>query len=171
MNALDIVILVPLAWGIFVGLRKGFVKQISGLIFLIGGIWLAATYSEKVSPWFSFAGEVGGILSFVCIVAATLLLGFLIALILTKLLEKLTLGPLNKIAGAALGALKYGLLLSLVLNLMVRTGKKISALDISSRHNSLFYPYISKMAPLLIPKMENSIELLIEKNTPKKSDS
>lgn len=163
MNALDIVILVPLAWGLFIGYRKGFVKQISGLIFLLAGIWLAVKYAGDLSPWFKFAGEVGGVVAFVSILICAVILGFLISLFLTKLLEKLTLGPLNKMAGALLGLIKYGVLLSLVFKLMVSTGKKINALDVSSRHSSVFYPYISEMTSIVVPEMEKTLNSLIEK--------
>ena len=49
MNYLDIILIIPLAYGLVQGLRKGLIKEIAGLLAIILGIYLARYFSLPVS--------------------------------------------------------------------------------------------------------------------------
>lgn len=165
MNALDILILIFIGWGIFRGFTRGLVRQAGGFLALLAGIWLAANYAEETKKWFSFAGDVSGVVAFICIVVGTILAGYLFSFLLTKLLEKISLGPINKIGGGLFGGLKTALLLSVIFGLMVSAGKKIPAVDLNSRHHSTLYTYIGPLAPTLFPKMKKELGTLMKGST------
>ena len=78
--------------------------------------------------------------------------------------SKMTLGTINKIAGGFFGLIKYGLVLSLVLKIMVSIGEKFPKLDVSSRDTSIFYPFVSQIGPFILPEMEKTLNFLVEKN-------
>ena len=49
MNYLDIILIIPLAYGLVQGLRKGLIKEIAGLLAIVLGIYLARYFSLPVS--------------------------------------------------------------------------------------------------------------------------
>ncbi|MRI83579.1 MAG: colicin V synthesis protein [Nitratiruptor sp.] len=103
------------------GLVDGFVKELFGLIGIIGGIYYGSRYAEEVGRWISenlFAIKNEAALSFVGFVVT--LAGFWIAmLILANLITGLThasgAGTLNRILGVLFGWAKIFLILSVLL--------------------------------------------------------
>ena len=49
MNYLDIILIIPLAYGLVQGLRKGLVKEIAGLLAVVLGVYLARYFSLPAS--------------------------------------------------------------------------------------------------------------------------
>ncbi len=110
---LDIVLLVVLATTIVLGLIKGLIRQVVGILAAVAGLVLAAAYypdasrlleklikSEKWADW----------LSFLLIFFVVLLLGWLIGWLISKLMK----GPLkfvNHLLGGVFGLVK-GVLIS-----------------------------------------------------------
>ena len=51
MNYLDIVLAVPLLWGLYKGISKGIVKELASLIALIAGIYGAVHFADSIHPY------------------------------------------------------------------------------------------------------------------------
>ena len=116
MNWIDVILLVILGLTVFLGITKGFVKQIFGLLAVILGLILALNLYSQAS--FLFRGIVASkilahFLGFLAVFLIVLCLGF----IASRLFSKMIKGPLevlDKILGGALGLLKGILICSII---------------------------------------------------------
>jgi membrane protein required for colicin V production len=163
MNTLDVIILITASWGIYRGITRGLIRQIISLSSLLIAAWIASRYSEKLIEYFSLIGEVPTVVVYLCLFIAILILGYFLSKLLTHLAEKISLGLLNKIGGALLGATLYILLLSVVFKLILYTEKKIPAIELSSRQRSVFYPYIMSFSEKIIPPLTEKTRNISDK--------
>ncbi len=167
MNYFDIIIIIPLLWGGFKGFKKGLVIEAASLIALFLGVWggvkfssVSANYlgemfsiSEKIMPLISFS------VTFILIVIAV----FALAKLLQKLVKAVALSTVNKIAGGAFGALKFALILSVILNLFNNLNKEIPFIEPEMLNSSLLYNPIAKIGQVIIPGLDKmSINGVVE---------
>ena len=114
MDIIDIIILLLIGVGVIQGLMKGSIKQLASIVGFVAGLLLAralfATVAEQLAPALHTSITVAQILSFILIWVAVPIGCSLIASVLTKALEVINLGWLNRLAGALLGAVKMMLL-------------------------------------------------------------
>jgi len=122
MNWLDIIILVTLAIGVIGGLIIGIVRSVVMLAGLLLGIFLAGRYYEKVGGWLDFTDSAGvaNTVGFVLIVAAVMIIAFIICTIVRNLMSKNFLGCLDRILGGAVGMFFGALLWSALLALWIK---------------------------------------------------
>ena len=116
MNTIDIIILVILLIGGLNGLRQGLVKAVANLIGWLLALILAAKYTTIFAPLmkiFSQDPVVQKITAFAFIVLIIVVLTWLVSGLINKILKKVKLGSLNRLAGGMFGSLK-GLLLVLI---------------------------------------------------------
>ena len=108
MNWIDVILLIVLSVTVFLGIVKGFVKQIFGLLAVIIGLILALNCYSQVAWLYRrlITHEVlAHFLGFLTVFFAVLSLGWIVS----HLLSKLVRGPLkllDKVLGGALGLLK-----------------------------------------------------------------
>lgn len=125
MTTIDLAILLLLAFGVIMGWLRGLLKEVASLIGFVVGLIVARLFYEPVSQWVlglvsNASSGVGAIYAVKIIVFVLLwvivpiVLGQ-IANLLTKALKAARLNGLNRLLGAAIGAMKYLLLLSCVL--------------------------------------------------------
>lgn len=116
MNLFDIFILIPLVIGGLNGLRKGLIKALANLVGWILALIVAAKYATVLSPSMVKLSEdpvVQKIAAFAFIVLMIVVLTWIVGAFLDKVLKKLKLGSLNRLAGGAFGTLK-GLMVVLI---------------------------------------------------------
>ena len=121
MNTLDIVLIVPIAFGLIQGFRHGLVKEVGSLVGIVVGIYLARYFSDDVAKilvqqfgWsFSICMTIAYALVFI---AGAVGIPF-IAYVLSKILDFLTVGWINKTIGSVFGDLTFVCILSVLLNL------------------------------------------------------
>ena len=118
VNVLDLVFGVIIVVVAIMGAFKGFVRQIVGLLSIFAGVWCAFRFSSwaavKVQQWCHAGERTMYIACFIIIVVLVILLGWLLARFIEKILKITTLGWLNRLLGAILGAAKIILLLSVI---------------------------------------------------------
>ena len=119
MTTIDIIILILIGTGILLGLIKGALKQLAGLLGLVVGLLAAkALYAAVAQEVFSRVTDnmtVAQVLSFIAIWIVVPLLFLAVASLLTKLLDAITLGWINRLLGGVLGGVVHALLVSLVI--------------------------------------------------------
>ncbi len=116
MTTIDIVILILLLIGGLNGLRQGFVKAFANLVGWIFALIVGAKYANIIAPSMSALSQdpvVQKIAAFAFIVLVIIVLTWIVTALLNGILKTLKLGPLNRLAGGALGTLK-GLFIVLI---------------------------------------------------------
>ena len=155
MTTIDIIILIALGAGVIVGFMKGFIRQLASILGLIVGLLVAkALYTSlavKLCPTVTDSMTVAQILAFVIIWIAVPLIFTLVASVLTKALEAVSLGWLNRMLGAGLGALKYLLLVSLVICVIQFIDSDSQLISQTKKEQSLLYYPMEKFAGIFFP--------------------
>lgn len=155
MTTLDIIILVVLGAGAIVGFSKGFLKQLASLLGLVAGLLIAkalyATVAERVFLPLTDSLTVAQGIAFVVIWLAVPLAFLLLASLLTKAMEAVSLGWVNRLLGAVLGALKAVLLVSLLVCVVEYIDTDNTILKKTKKQESVLYYPMEKFAGLFLP--------------------
>ena len=155
MTTIDIIILIALGAGVIIGFMKGFIRQLASILGLIVGLLAAkALYTSlavKLCPTVTDSMTVAQILAFVIIWIAVPLIFTLVASVLTKAMEAVSLGWLNRSLGAGLGALKYLLLVSLVVCVIQFIDTDSQLISQTKKEESLLYYPMERFAGMFFP--------------------
>lgn len=120
MLLIDILILLPVVYGLVRGLMRGLVQELTAIVALIAA-WLCArqwapALSVQLTEYVTWDASI-------CQAVSYLALFFVIALglnlagrLFSRLLRAIQLGGINRLLGGLFGALKWLLLVSVVLN-------------------------------------------------------
>ena len=157
MNIFDIIIAALLLFGFVRGLMKGLFVEVASLVALVGGVYGAIHFSyfignflkESVSwneEYISLAAFAG---TFVVIIVVIALLGKA----LTKLVNFASLGIINKILGGIFGALKIGLILSVIFIFFSKMNDTIPFIKKETLDASILYKPVKKIAPTIFPSI------------------
>ena len=153
MTTIDIIILIALGAGVIIGFMKGFIRQLASILGLIVGLLAAkALYTSlavKLCP--TVTDSMAQILAFVIIWIAVPLIFTLVASVLTKAMEAVSLGWLNRLLGAGLGALKYLLLVSLVVCVIQFIDTDSQLISQTKKEESLLYYPMERFAGMFFP--------------------
>ena len=156
MNYLiDFIILLCLGWGAYRGFKNGFIIQSFTILALVLAIW--AGYAFSIAPFIHKHFLVGNqlaceIISFLSIFILTLIIVYTSGYLVAKAVNFVTLGLINRLAGAAFGIFANILILSVIIFLF---NKYYHAKDNRELHQTLeksylFHP-IGKVAPAICP--------------------
>lgn len=162
MTTIDIIILAVVGAGAVLGFMKGFLKQLAGLLGLVVGLLAAkalyATVAERVFlPLTDSLTVAQGIAFFVIWLAVPL--GFLlVAALVTKAMEAVSLGWVNRLLGACLGLLKYALLVSLIICVVEYLDTDNTLLKKTKKQESTLYYPMEKFAGAFFPKAKEVVE-------------
>lgn len=162
MSVIDIVLAALLLFGLIRGFMKGLFVEIASLLALILGVYGAIHFSDFVAgflesrvSWDEKTISITAfVITFILIVVAISLAGKA----LTKLADFAALGILNKFLGGAFGALKIGLILSVVLIVFERMNSTIPFMDEDDLSESVLYDPVRSLAPMIFPSIINSDE-------------
>ncbi len=155
MNTLDIILLALIGLGAVLGFAKGALKQLAGLLGLVVGLLAAkALYATVAKEVFSRVTDnltVAQVLSFVAIWVAVPLLFWLVAALLTRAMEAVSLGWVNRLLGAALGGLVHALVLSLLLCVVEVVDTEDVLLSRAAKRQSVLYGRLEPLAKVFLP--------------------
>lgn len=161
MNILDILIGIPLAWAIIKGFSRGFVYEITALVALILGIYVAINCSgltaDFLADMFHWTGRAAWLASLLITFAVVVMAIKLLGKVMEKLVESLAMGPLNHIAGGLIAGLKTALLLSLLIYLINLVDFRHTLIRENTRQKSFLWQPVSEVAPFILPQLEKRI--------------
>ena len=106
------------------------------------------------------------IISFVLVFIVIVIAVFALAKLLTNVLKLAALGPLNKMGGAVFGAIKFGLIMSVLLVVINAIDQKIQIVSDETKEESLLYKPVIKLSTTLIPALKSGfteVEKMLEK--------
>ncbi len=167
MSVIDIVLAALLLFGLVRGFMKGLFVEIASLVALVGGVYgaihfsnFAASYLESKTEWSEQTINVTAFaITFVIIIVVISLAGKA----LTKLADFAALGILNKLLGGVFGALKIGLILSVLLIVFNKMNSTITFIDEENIKDSILYEPVKSLAPMIFPSIINGEETEEEK--------
>lgn len=115
-------ILIVLLVGAVIGFCQGAFKQIANFIGIVAGVLVASLLSHQFGEFLvnktgTSQGLAHTVAFFLIAIAVPVVLGWLASL-LTKLFKKMHLGFVNRLCGAAIGAICYGIVMSFAFNMM-----------------------------------------------------
>lgn len=145
---------------------KGSLKQLAVIVGLIAGLLLARALfgmlAEQLAPVLGTSITVAQILSFILVWVAVPLGCSLIASVLTKALEVINLGWLNRLFGALLGAIKVMLLVGLGIYVLEYIDPKSEMVSKTTKNASLLYSSMKEFADMFLPAIKDVTDKIIK---------
>ncbi len=164
MSVIDIVLAAIILFGLVRGFMKGLFVEVASLIALVAGVYGAIHFSfyaanflnDKVNWDEKTINVVAFAVTFILIILIISLAGKAF----TKLANFAALGIINKLLGGVFGALKFGLILSVILIIFDKFNATITFTDQETLNESVLYKPVKNLTPTLFPEILN----LTEKN-------
>ena len=168
MNYLDIILVIPLLWGLYKGISRGIVKELATLVALIAGIYGAVHFADNIHPYLkeqfaiesSFLPIISFAVTFIVIVLAVKLIGFIV----DKILKAVALGIISRLLGGVFGVLKTAFILSALLLIINTFDYYIKLIPVEQKKQSVLYKPISNMIPSIMPNVKDGAYLIKEAN-------
>jgi membrane protein required for colicin V production len=122
MNYLDVIIALPLLWGIYRGYSKGLIVSVASLLALIVGVFAAIHFSTFFGGYFNIwfhpdpkhLKALSFALTFILVVILVMLIGWS----LDKLIKVVALGFVNRILGIIFNGIKWAFILSVLISII-----------------------------------------------------
>ena len=157
MNILDIILAVILLFGIVRGFKNGFFVEVTSLVALALGVYGAIHFSYFAGDFLKdkvdWPEKTLQIVAFAITFLIIVLLISLTGKLLTKIADVAALGILNKIAGAAFGAAKLALILSIILIVFSKLNRTLPFVSEEGLSSSILYSPVKNLAPTLFPSI------------------
>lgn len=147
VNYLDVAFLAILGLFLLRGLFRGLVEEVAGLVGVIGGVYLANKHNTEMAPYIHKVVADNawvGILSYVLIFLAVLILVALVARMLRSILAVTFASWLDHVAGGLAGGAKGLLICSVLLALLMHFLP-----DAQFVKESRVIPYLSEITTLV----------------------
>jgi membrane protein required for colicin V production len=158
MTLLDLFLAVPIGILIYIGWKRGVVREAATLVGVLIGIWAAVHFSRLVATLFGLTGEHSILIAFFIIFIGALLLANLLGRTADKLVKALKMNWVNKIAGAALGMVKALCIISVFLNGIILYDTNDSLIPKESQEKSLLYKPVYATGNELLSSLKEFIE-------------
>lgn len=157
MNSIDIVLAALLLFGFVRGFFKGLFVEVASLLALVLGVYGAIHFSsfasEFLEPKVNWSEEIINIVAFAITFVVIVFTISLAGKALTKLANFAALGIINKLLGGVFGALKYGLILSVVLIVFHSMNDSLPFLEKEDLEKSMLYKPVKSLTPIIFPKL------------------
>ena len=159
MEAIDIIILILIGVGVIQGLMKGSMKELASVVGFVAGLLLAralfGTVAEQLAPALGTSITIAQILSFILIWVAVPIGCSLVASVLTKALDVVNLGWLNRLAGAMLGAVKMMLLVGIGIYVLEYIDPKSEMVSKTTKKASVLYTPMKELVDQCLPVVKD----------------
>ena len=157
MGVFDIILAALLLFGLVRGFMKGLFVEVASIVALIAGVYGAIHFSNFAANFlqsrFDWSEKTINITAFAITFVVIILAISLAGKALTKIADFAALGILNKLLGGVFGALKIGLILSVLLILFDKMNKTIPFVDKAELEESVLYKPVKSLAPMIFPSI------------------
>jgi len=120
MTVFDYAVLIIIGLSVFLGIMRGLVREVLGLVGWVAAFFIAKTYSSQLVPMMPIDIPTDGLkilAAFLVVFLATLLAASLLAIALSAIFNKIGLGWLNRLLGIFFG-LTRGVVIVCIIVLM-----------------------------------------------------
>jgi membrane protein required for colicin V production len=177
MNFLDIILIIPIAFGAWKGFKKGLIIELFTLLALLVGIYSAIHFSdymvEVVESNFNTQAKYTPIIAFVL----TFILAGGVVYFLGKMLEKSInssgLSGFNKFSGLILGGVKLMFVSAVLVIVIDAIDLRTDIITLQTKNESMLYQPLKTITTTAIPAIEDSelfkkeglIDILLDKKS------
>jgi membrane protein required for colicin V production len=159
-HILDIIIALPLVWGLYKGFRKGLIIEITTLAALLAGIFGAIRFSDRMAVFIREQWEIDDRYMPILAFAATFIIIVILVNLIGKMVEKLvdmaSMGFLNKLAGGLFRALKIAFIISVIFTMAISLDDDWGIIPNEVKQQSVLYEPLSRLAPIIIPAITDN---------------
>ncbi|WP_058104787.1 CvpA family protein [Maribacter dokdonensis] len=153
MGLLDILLGLPLIWGLWKGYNNGLFMEIASIVALVAGIFGAIHFSYITGNYLSnhldWNERNMSIIAFIITLILIIIVVNLAGKLLTKVANFAMLGWLNKIAGGIFGTLKVAILLGAAFIFFDRMDTTLNLLSDETKKESILYQPIKDIGALI----------------------
>lgn len=157
MNLIDIIIGLLLLYALYRGWSGGVLVQLSGIMGIVVGAWLAFNFSQRVCEWFEIEIDYKWLV-FVAILIGVIITVIILSRIITKVLSMGGLSIPIKFLGAAVSAVKVVIIIALIM----RTFENINAHGKFTEDHylkqSVSYSPLDRVATAIFPYLNSWLE-------------
>lgn len=121
MNGLDLLILATITLCVWRGFQLGLIRSVLSLMGWLVGLYVGSRYARELAPSFSEWIETPAfqtVSAFLLLIFSVFLVFRLLSALLVSVLQALALRPLERLAGAAFGAAKGGLIVLILISVV-----------------------------------------------------
>jgi len=166
MNYLDIILVIPLLWGLYKGVSKGIIKELASLMALIIGIYGAVHFADSIQPYIksslsiesSFLPILSFAITFIGIVLVVRVIGFIV----DKIIKLVALGFISRVLGGVFGVLKTAYIISALLLIVNTFDYYLNLIPLEQKNASVLYRPLSNMIPSIAPNVSDGNSLINE---------
>ncbi|MBQ9340559.1 MAG: CvpA family protein [Paludibacteraceae bacterium] len=159
---LDIIILLPLVYGLARGIMRGFFKEIVAVFGLLIAFVFAKLFADDLAPavqsWFTWETDLSRTVAFLIIFFAVTIVLNLIAWLMTKLLKAINLGWLDRMGGAFVGLFKWAFIVSIIINCVEFLDSHFHIIEPSVKAESYTYKPVEKIASVFLAAWDKATD-------------
>ena len=153
MNIFDVIVLIILLYGLMMGLIKGFIIEVAGIIALILGVTgsfkFARILEVSLNSYVDWSPKTIQIASFIILFIIIIYAVSLLAKMITKTLKIIALGIINRIFGGIIGLLKWCVILSSFVLVSQEINEIITLIPDKTLKDSVSYNLLDKLGGFL----------------------
>jgi len=157
VSPIDIVLVIPLLWGMIRGLRRGLILEVTGLVALFLGAYAALVGSDIAAEWLDVHYAIGksylGLVSFALTFLVVALGVHFLGRILEKIVDITALKPLDRLGGMLFSTGRAWLFWSIVL-LVLKGSLGTAWLPSEWLSESRIWPWLDTTARTLLPLID-----------------
>lgn len=162
MNWFDIIVLLPLVFGLARGIMRGLVKEIVAIFGLLISFVCARAFSSDLAPviqdMLTWETDLSKTVAFLVIFFTVSICLSLLGWLLTKLLHAIHLGWLNRLGGGLVGLFKWAFIISVLINCIDFLDDHFHFLQPDLKENSCAYKPLRKIAAVGLVAWDKAIE-------------
>lgn len=166
MNTIDIVLIVIFLIAFFVGFKTGLLLTLASLAGIIAGVLGAIYFSGfaagYLDSWFDWSEQLIQLVAFAVTFFIIVLFFSILGRVLTKMINFVALGIVNKLLGGAFNVLKYAFLISAILMFLNASDTGSTIISEENKEASILYPPIVAIAPMLLPSILEKVDVYKE---------
>ncbi len=156
---LDLIILIPVAYGMFRGFKRGLIIELCTLMALVLGVFGAAEFGDIAAEFlqseFNTDPRLSLVLAFTILFILIVVVVHFFGKVLSKVIKMVALGLVNKLFGMLFGGAKFLLIVSALLFVFEGFPLTSSLIPVKWKSDSLLYQPVSDVALQLYPVLDN----------------
>ena len=161
MAILDIILLLCFVPAIVSGISKGFVKQVVDLAAILVAAWAAFHFSTVLGGWLgryiTLEPSILNVISFVLIIIVAAVLLNLVGTLVTKALQAVSLGFVNRLLGLVFAVLKVAVVLGLLILLFETLNSTLHILKPETTADAVVYNALKEAAEKVFPILKTFV--------------